>query len=107
MLPVVERWQGEGFNSPTREPGLAQYMAYFGIMYLILRWWLQAEPLRTARLSLVSTAWIIMVAWAVHLAVPFPQPVGVMIFANIAVATQLAATWNNPRAGAVRLPEEV
>ncbi|MCG8587503.1 MAG: serine/threonine protein kinase [Pirellulales bacterium] len=107
MLPVVERWRGEGFNSPTREPGLAQYMAYFGIMYLILRWWLQAEPLRTARLSLVSTAWIIMVAWAVHLAVPFPQPVGVMIFANIAVATQLAATWNNPRAGAVRLPEEV
>jgi serine/threonine protein kinase len=107
MVEVAANARNFANGSLAQEPLLAQYAAYFGIMFLILRWWLQADPHRPARLSLVSTAWIIMVAWAVHLAVPFPQPLGVMIFANIAVAVQLASVWINPRAPQVRLPEEV
>ena len=106
MTSLVQQWKHPS-GMPIGAPDLAKYLAYFGGMFLILRWWLQAEPLRPARLSLVSTAWILMVAWAVDLAIRFPQPLGVMIFANIAVATQLAATWINPRQPRARMAEEV
>ena len=97
----------QNFYSADGEPKLGAFLAYFGVMLLILRWWLQADPLRPARLSLVTTAWIVMVGWAVNLVAPFPQPWGLMIVANMAVAVQLASAWVDPRRPQVALREEV
>ena len=94
------------FYSESGEPKLGAYLAYFGVMFLILRWWLQADPFRPARLSLVTTVWIIMVGWAVNLVAPFPQPWGLMIVANMAVAVQLASAWVDPRKPCVAMREE-
>ena len=119
LVADAPQWAGSGqvaadqplavgkFYNTDGEPKLGAFLAYFGVMFLILRWWLQADPLRPARLSLVTTAWIIMVGWAVNLVAPFPQPWGLMIVANMAVAVQLASAWVDPRKPRLAMREEV
>ena len=54
-------------------PQLMAYLACFGTLFLVLRWWRQADPLRGARLSLW---WILvssLVAGVVASAWHFPQ----------------------------------
>jgi hypothetical protein len=72
---------------------LAVYLAYFGFLFPILRWWRQADPLRSSRFSLWST--IVCMVWAGLLGGfwGFPQPWGIMVAATIAISVQLAAPW--------------
>jgi serine/threonine protein kinase len=77
-------------------PSLAIYVAYFGFLFLLPRWWRQAEFTRSARISLwwivVSVFW----AWVLHLFWWFPQPTGLMAAGVIAAATQLSSPWMPP-----------
>ncbi len=50
----------------TGSPRPLAYMGYFGGLFLLLRWWLNADPLRTSRLSVVATT--LTVVWAIVLA---------------------------------------
>lgn len=78
-------------------PQLGAYLVYFGGLFVILRWWTQADPLRKTRLSLMATAACVLWAWVMHIFCPFPQPWGFMMAAAISVAVQMAAPWVNPR----------
>jgi len=95
------RWLGRevtsSFYSPTGEPTLLAYLAYFGFLMFVLRWWRQAEPDRPSRVSLWATAISVFGAWVLHLFWPFPQPWGLMLAATIAVSVQLASPWENKR----------
>ncbi|MCA9267836.1 MAG: hypothetical protein KDA41_05170, partial [Planctomycetales bacterium] len=71
------------------DPSLAAYMAFFGGLFVILRWWVQAEALRGARVSVWTTA--LSALWGFIL--PFPQPWGVLLATTISLAVQLAAPW--------------
>jgi hypothetical protein len=79
------------------EPGgalkLPAFLVYFGLLFVVLRWWNQADPLRASRLSLWATAACVLWAWIWHMIWPFPQPWGFMLAATISVAVQLAAPW--------------
>jgi hypothetical protein len=81
----------EGANPPP-----AVYLAYFAFLFLLPRWWRQAEYTRSGRLSLwwvfVAVGW----AWLLHIFWWFPQPIGIMAAGVIAVATQLASPWMPP-----------
>jgi hypothetical protein len=72
---------------------LAMFLAYFGFLLPILRWWRQAEPLRRSRFSLWSTAVCVFWAGLLGFAWRFPQPWGVLAAATMAISIQLAAPW--------------
>jgi hypothetical protein len=84
------------FASADGSPLPIAFLAYFGSLFLILRWWRQADPLRSTRLSIWHTAVAIFFAWIIGLFWPFPQPWGLMVIATIAVAAQLASPWLSP-----------
>ena len=69
------------------------YMACFGTLFVLLRWWRQVDPWRRQRLSLwtvivsAATGWIVAAVW--H----FPQPWLPMVAASMSVAVQLASPW--------------
>ena len=71
------------------QPSLVAYLAYFGGLFGILRWWLQADPLRNSRLSL----WAIILSGFWGFVIPFPQPWGIMLAVAISVSVQLSASW--------------
>ena len=69
------------------------YMAAFATLLAVLRWWLDADPLRKTRLSLwslvvtMSFAFIIATAWR------FPELWLVMVAVCMSVAVQLSSAW--------------
>ncbi len=71
------------------QPSLVAYLAYFGGLFAILRWWIQADPLRNARLSL----WALVLSGMWGFVIPFPQPWGIMLAMAISLAVQLSAPW--------------
>ncbi|MFV1966918.1 MAG: protein kinase [Pirellulaceae bacterium] len=72
---------------------LPAFLVYFGLLFVILAWWTQADPLRASRLSLWVTGVSVLWAWILHMIWPFPQPWGFLLAATISVAVQLSAPW--------------
>jgi hypothetical protein len=83
--------QAVGVNPP-----LVAYAAYFAFLFMLVRWWRQAEYARDARLSLWRVVTSVFCAWLVHLFWWFPQPAGIMVAGVIAFTTQLASPWLPP-----------
>jgi hypothetical protein len=77
-------------------PPLAVFMSYFAFLFVVPRWWRQAESIREKRVSLWWVAICVFWAWVVHLFWWFPQPTGMMLSAVMATATQLASPWMPP-----------
>ncbi len=75
------------------QPNLKLYLAYFGFLFPVLRWWKMVDPARWTRFSILST--LLCVGWALvlWLAWPFPQAWGIMAACTIAVSVQLASPW--------------
>ncbi|MBI2823054.1 MAG: serine/threonine protein kinase [Planctomycetia bacterium] len=86
------------------QPQILGYLAYFGFLFLLVRWWRQADPLRSSRLSLWSA--IVCVFWAGVLNAfwQFPQPWGMMAAATISIAVQLSSPWLDPQHRLARAP---
>jgi len=99
-FPEPSHYTPDGFYRDGH-PLLMAYMACFGTLFLVLRWWRQADPLRLSRLTLwsmiVSVATAGVVAWAWR----FPQPWLPMVAGAVSVSVQLASPWLHP---AKRLP---
>ncbi len=88
---------GRSGTNVEGQPEVMGYLAYFGFLFLVLRWWKQADPLRGSRLSL--WALVVCVFWAYVLCVPwyFPQPWGMMLAGTISLAVQLSSPWIDPQ----------
>jgi hypothetical protein len=85
--------------SPTEHganPPAAVYIAYFAFLFLIPRWWRQAEFTRSTRMSLWSIISCVFFAWLVHIFWWFPQPLGMAAAGVISLSTQLASPWMTP-----------
>jgi len=93
-------WPQDGAN-----PSLAVFVTYFAFLFLLLRWWRQAEYTRSSRMSLWSVAMCVFWAWLLQLFWWFPQPAGMMVAGVIAFATQMASPWLPP-SGRRALSEE-
>ena len=70
-------------------------MAAFGTLFVVLRWWRQADPLRPVRLRIWSVIVTGLVAWVVAGLWHFPQPWLVLAAVTMSVAVQLAAPWSS------------
>lgn len=90
------------FYAPDGQPLAMAYMASFGTLMLVLRWWHLADPLRPARLRFWSLLVTVVVAALVAAVWHFPQPWLVMVAATMSVAVQLASPWEHPRPGTRR-----
>jgi hypothetical protein len=77
-------------------PSLAVFMSYFAFLFVLPRWWRQAEFTREKRISVWWIGVCVFWAWVVHLLWWFPQPTGMMVAGVIATATQLASPWMPP-----------
>jgi hypothetical protein len=85
------------FYGPGGEPLLLAFLASFGTLFLAVRWWRQADPLRSTRLSLWSLLVCVVVAALVAAVWQFPQPWLPMMAGAISVSVQLASPWVHPR----------
>jgi hypothetical protein len=86
-----------GIADAGQQLHIPAYLAYFAGLFVILRWWRQADPLRTTRLSLWATAACVLWAVVLNWFFPFPQPWGYMLAGGIAIAVQLSAPWLSPQ----------
>ena len=80
-----------GLYDSSGLPTLPAYLAYFGAVFATVGWWKLCDPLRNSRLKIAPILIAVLAAWTWHLAWPFPQPWGFMVFAGLAITTQLAA----------------
>jgi len=97
-----------GFFAADGQPTLRLYLAYFGLLFLVVRWWRQADPLRTSRLSIWYA--LVCVFWAGVLSyIPpfkdFPQVWGMILAANTSIAVQLGSPWLDLRRRTARPAE--
>ncbi|MBI2479699.1 MAG: serine/threonine protein kinase [Planctomycetia bacterium] len=90
-LPAVSI--STNWTSSDGSLALPAFLIYFGGIFGITKWWLQADPLRTSRISLWSTAGCVFWAWLIQIFWAFPQPWGFMFAACTSIAVQLAAPW--------------
>ena len=112
--PVIDALVTKNMFDAYQRPQLPLFLAFFGGLFLALRWWRQADPLRdsygqgTPRFSLWSTMACGLWAWILSLFWPFPQPWGIMLAVSISIAVQLASPWMSPQERAIirRPPEE-
>jgi eukaryotic-like serine/threonine-protein kinase len=81
------------FYAQDGRPLLMAYVACFGTLFLLVRWWLQTDLLRRSRLGLWRLVVSVVVAAVAAWAWQFPQPWLPMIAATISVSVQLAGPW--------------
>jgi hypothetical protein len=78
-------------------PLLMAFMACFGTLFLAIRWWRQADPLRKTRLSLWSMVFCAVLAWLVASLWLFPPSWLMLVGCAISVSVQLSSPWVHPR----------
>ena len=88
-------------------PNILGYLGYFAGLFVALRWWRQADPLRNTRLSIVAT--FLCVMWAIVLFAFLPFPRGFLVAATMSIAVQLSAPRmsDGKRKGLRQAPQEV
>jgi hypothetical protein len=89
------RWPPTFYQDGT--PLLLAHMACFGTLFLVIRWWRQADLLRTTRMSLFSLAFCVAMAWLVASLWQYPQLWLMMAACAIAASVQLSSPWLHPR----------
>ena len=85
------------YDAENGRPMLPAHVALFGTLFLLIRWWRQADPLRRARFSLGAVFVSVIAAALVAHLWQFPQPILPMLAATISVSVQLAAPWLSAR----------
>jgi serine/threonine protein kinase len=92
-----QRYNPPSFYQEERPLALA-YMAFFGSLFAVLRWWRQADPMRPERLNLRAMVLTLAAAWLLTLLWQFPAKAWLMMTAcEISVAVQLASPWIPPQ----------
>jgi serine/threonine protein kinase len=87
-------------------PEMGAFMAYFGGLFAVMRWWRQVDPVRASRVSIWSTCLVVLVALLVHTVFAFSQPWGLMIAAVTSISVQLSSQWIRPLENAKRVPAQ-
>ncbi len=79
--------------APAGIPSLLCHLSFFATLFLLIRWWKNADPIRRSRLNLFGVG--VCLIWAVILGqlFYFPQPWGMIIAVVVAAATQIASPW--------------
>jgi hypothetical protein len=86
---VAQEW--EGFYSSNGTPLLPAYLAHFALLLGLVRWWRQADPLRTKRFSLFAVIGAVIGELVVNAIFHMPQPWGILIAVGSSMALQLSS----------------
>ncbi len=87
----------QNFYSFDGRPMLMAYLACFGLLFCLLRWWPQADPLRRKRLSVWTLLVTVTMAGLIAMFLDFPQPWLPMAAGAISITVQLSSPWVQPR----------
>lgn len=97
VLSPNHSWPSSFYNEYGQPQEMA-FLACFGTLFLLMRWWRQADPLRSSRLSLWSIFVSVLVAAVVAGLWSFQQASWLVMFAGATSASvQLASPWVSPR----------
>jgi eukaryotic-like serine/threonine-protein kinase len=89
-------WAARWFYSENGRPLWPAFAAAFGSLFLLIRWWRLADPLRTARFSLGALILVVILAFLAADAWDFPQPWLPRIATVVAVSVLLSGRWVHP-----------
>ena len=85
------------FYGTDGRPMLMAFLAAFGALFFVMRWWSQADPLRGRRLRIWTLLVTVIVATMISAILDFPMPWLPMVAAAISVTVQLSSPWAYPR----------
>ncbi len=68
-------------------------IAYCGVVFALIAWWHQCDPLRTKRFSWIMLFLSLLVAFGTHVFLPFMQPWGLLIVGVMSVTLQMTSRW--------------
>jgi len=86
-----------GLYTAEGTPSLKACMAVFGTLFLAVRWWRLANPLRSTRMGVWSVIGCVFLAWLVGLLWQFDMPWLMIVAGMMAMAVQLSSPWVHPR----------
>ncbi len=75
---------------------LASYVAFFGTLFALRRWWWQADSYRSCRFRVMSVLLTTLIGWIAAKAWGFPDLWGAVWAASLSSVVQLAAVWTPP-----------
>jgi hypothetical protein len=87
---------GLRFAWTDNEPGPAAYMAFFGMLFLLRKWWWQADSYRSKRLRVSSALLTAALGYVLTAFIYFPHAWGVVWAVVISCVVQIAAAWTPP-----------
>lgn len=79
------------FYTESQLPLLTATCIHFALVFALCRWWKQADPLRTKRISIFAISAAVVAELIAHLLIPVPQPWGMLVAATTSFALQYAA----------------
>jgi hypothetical protein len=91
-LTASPPWGPPAFYQDGRPMAMA-YIAAFATLLAVLRWWLDADPMRSTRLSLWSLLVTVGIAHFIAMVWQFPEPWLMMVAACMSVSVQLSSPW--------------
>jgi hypothetical protein len=90
------------FYDNSGHPRLLTYVACFGALMFLVRWWRQADPLRRVRISFWPLLGSALAAMVIAAVLQLQQPWPVMVAVIMSVSIQLASPWAGRNRAAIR-----
>ena len=76
-----------------RLPTMAGFMMFFGLLFLIRRWWWQADSFRKARFRISSSLVTLFLGVVLSAILPFSEQLGAIWALAISAVVQLSSGW--------------
>ena len=74
-------------------PTMAGFMMFFGLLFLIRRWWWQADSFRKTRFRISSSLVTLFLGVVLSAILPFPEQLGAIWALAISAVVQLSSGW--------------
>ena len=77
-------------------PTTAGFMIFFGLMFLVRRWWWQADSFRKSRFRISTAIVTLVLGMILSQMLPFPEILGATWALAISSVIQLSSGWTPP-----------
>ena len=74
-------------------PTMAGFMMFFGLLFLVRRWWWQADSFRKSRFRISSSLVTLFLGVVLSAMMPFPEQLGAIWALAISAVVQLSSGW--------------